>query len=153
MRRKAGVRTIVAGLIAGLGLLTTVPAFALGVGGWEGMPLNPNANPGLPGCMTWDAFGVQNTCGDQEVWIIPLKANSGSKSVSVSVNNSGQGRFECALEAVTQTEGTQTPSNPWYPNTGDQTNTLTVTVPPYGTMYLWCVVPPNGVVWSVNYNE
>ncbi len=153
MRRNASVRTIIAGLIVGLVLLTTVPAFALGVGGWEGLPLAPNANPALPGCMAWDNFGVQNACGDQENWIIPLKANAGGKSATVSVNNPGTGKFECALYAVTQSDGNETPSAPWYPNTGDQTKTMTVTVPPSGTMFLWCEIPPNGVIWSVNYNE
>jgi len=147
MHKPVMVKSIVAVVAIGASLFAAKPALALGVGGWEGKA----AGAATSTCFIFNTGGVQNTCG-QTNFILPLRANSGSKTVALSTFNPGGGTFQCTLFSMTQT-GISTAGTTVSPGTGNVVSNLSVTVPGNGSMYIVCNMNTNGAIWNANYNE
>ena len=144
-------------VVAGASLLLLgAPAFATSVPGYSGKSVGQvsGAKNAAVTCLTEVNGGVTNSCGNQQLYEIPLPVNSGgSHTVDVSVYNYS-GTFNCGLYAadkfgtlVTGTNYTPASSYVYFP--------LSVTVPSgsdyIGTMYLYCQFGPGSVIWNVNY--
>lgn len=148
MRNIVSIKSV-AGLISlGAVLLVANPVFALGVGGWEGK----SAGSGTASCFQFNQGGVQNTCG-QTNFILPLRSNSGLKTVALATNNPGGGTFQCTLFAQTQFGPALVTGTSVFPGVGNVVSTLQVTVPNNGIMYILCNMNTNSTIWSANYNE
>ena len=145
MTKRAALRTLVVTLATGAGLLTTSSAFAIAVPGIAGIS-------NFPSCATFLATGQYvNGCNFSVEYYLPLPANSGSKSVKIVTNNSGTGPYSCNLISMGPSGGTAVMSGV-FPNTGNQTNTLTGNLASNASMFLDCTIPPNGAFTSFNYN-
>lgn len=78
--------------------------------------------------------------------------NEGPHTVTVATNNPGGGTFSCKAVASDQF-GVTTDGTTVFPDVGNRVSTLSVTVPPNGSLLVVCEVNPNGTVWSVNCNQ
>lgn len=147
MIKKVLLRTIVTAAAMGASLLATSPASAIGVPGLAG-------TSNYPSCASTFLVTGQfvNYCSFSVEYYLALPANSGSKSVSVTTNNSGTGTFSCSLNSLHQSGQTFSGTSV-FPSGGYQTNTLTITNPANGAMFVSCTIPPNGSFVSANYNQ
>lgn len=130
-------------------LIARAPAFAMSVPGYSGL-----TDVDFLDSYTWREKngGAVNVSQSQAQLYIPLTVNGGAHTVTVSTNNPGGGSFYCTAYAYDQF-GRVTTGDTWYPNVGNTSFGLSVTVPPNGSMRVSCYVNPNGTVWSVNYNQ
>ena len=136
--------------IAGLGLLSASPAFALSVGGYAGKTWpTGNANEG---CMQEFHGGVVSKCGNQTQYEIPLAVNQGLHVATVATFNPGGGTFQCFAYAE-DNQGNLTQGTSVFPGTGFTAFQVSVTVPAQGSMYVFCNVNPNGQIVNVNYAQ
>lgn len=133
-----------------ISLLAAPRAFALSVPGYSSLD---GKYPGWTGsCVQEKNGGALNSCGYQIGMVVPLNVNEGMHTMTVATNNPGGGTFMCQAMAADQF-GTTTTGTAVYPNTGNRTSLVSVTVPRNGSMWVYCNVNPNGIVWSVNYNK
>lgn len=143
-------RLIISGtFLLGTLLAASVPAFALSVPGYSGQ-----SDVGYLSPYAWREKngGAVNVSGSAQALYLPLTVNGGSHTVTIAGSNPGGESFYCAAIASDQF-GTLTYGTVGYLNGTNAVTSSSVTVPTNGSMYVYCVVSPNGTVWSVNYNQ
>ncbi len=137
-------------IVTTLGLaLAAAPAFATTLPGYSGKVAPGSADS----CMQEHNGAVVNTCPGSEIFYeIPLGVDNASHLVkaTVSTYNPGGGSFGCTLYAASQA-GDLIPGDQWYPGTGNTVFGLTVTVPVYGSVFLYCMVNGGGSIHNVTY--
>src|SRR6185437_3471305 len=145
MRTHFTFKPFITALLIAVGLLSaTAPAFALSVPGYAGRV----AAGGDQSCALESNGAVYSNCIGETYWEIPLAVNpaSGLHTVVVSANNPGGGFFCCTLYAATF-KGQLVPGDESCPAVGDTLSPRSVTVPPNGSMFLYCGLNTNGKIY------